>query len=80
MCQLACKPNGYTSKRFCAPSSSEFISLGGGNMKTRQLHNAQELYHNSEDSTPEWLTNEIVPGLVESGGSRLSARYATCTC
>jgi hypothetical protein len=23
---------------------------------------------------------EIVPGLVESGGSRLSARYATCTC
>jgi len=25
-------------------------------------------------------SNEIVPGLVESGGSRLSARYATCTC
>jgi hypothetical protein len=24
--------------------------------------------------------SEIVPGLVESGGSRLSARYATCTC
>jgi len=23
---------------------------------------------------------EIVPGLVESGGSRLSARYATCSC
>jgi hypothetical protein len=25
-------------------------------------------------------TGEIVPGLVESGGSRLSARYATCSC
>jgi len=24
--------------------------------------------------------SEIVPGLVESGGSRLSARYATCSC
>jgi hypothetical protein len=23
---------------------------------------------------------EIVPGLVESGGSRLRARYATCSC
>ncbi|MGB6878345.1 MAG: hypothetical protein WBD94_02150 [Candidatus Acidiferrales bacterium] len=23
---------------------------------------------------------EIVPGLVESSGSRLSARYATCSC
>jgi len=26
------------------------------------------------------LHEEIVPGLVESGGSRLSARYATCSC
>ena len=25
-------------------------------------------------------TPEIVPGLVESNGSRLSARYATCAC
>jgi hypothetical protein len=24
--------------------------------------------------------DEIVPGLVESGGSRLRARYATCSC
>src|SRR5487761_175691 len=26
------------------------------------------------------VRKEIVPGLVESGGSRLSARYATCSC
>jgi hypothetical protein len=29
---------------------------------------------------PDRSIAEIVPGLVESGGSRLRARYATCSC
>ncbi|MGH9740926.1 MAG: hypothetical protein ACRD51_01105, partial [Candidatus Acidiferrum sp.] len=32
----------------------------------------------SPEQMPAGQINEIVPGLVESGGSRLCARYATC--
>jgi subtilase family serine protease len=74
--QLAGRPLGFLNPKLYAVGEAGgfFHDITWGN----NAFNLNAYLPASSTNIPGYV--EIVPGLVESGSSRLSARYATCSC